>query len=77
MSETARQMNKQERLENALIGGVTDHVPASFWCHWPGDDQRTADLARSTGEFQQTYDWDVVKVTPFSAYCVADYGVAE
>jgi len=52
-------------------------VPVSLWRHWPGDDQRAADLARSTIEFQKAYDWDFVKVTPASSYCVTDYGVQD
>jgi uroporphyrinogen decarboxylase len=46
-----------------------------LWRHWPGDDQRITDFAWSTLAFQKTFDWDFVKTTPFSAYCVADYGV--
>src|SRR5690606_1947691 len=36
-----------------------------------------ADLARSTIEFQKTYDWDFVKVTPASSYCVSDHGAQD
>jgi uroporphyrinogen decarboxylase len=68
-------MNKRERLEKTLAGEAVDRVPVALWRHWPGDDQRSADLARAVVDFQRTYDWDFVKVTPFSAYCVADYGV--
>lgn len=68
-------MNKRERLENTLRGEPTDRVPVAAWRHWPGDDQRAADLAEATIHFQKTYDWDIVKVTPASTYCVADYGV--
>ncbi len=70
-------MNKRERLTKTLAGEVTDRVPVALWRHWPGDDQRAADLARSTVDFQRAYDWDLVKVTPASSYCVADYGVQD
>jgi uroporphyrinogen decarboxylase len=66
-------MHKRERLEAVLGGGRPDRVPVTLWRHWPGDDQRSADFARYTVGFQRAYDWDIVKVTPFSAYCVADY----
>lgn len=68
-------MNKRERLEKTFAGEATDRVPVALWRHWPGDDQRAADLARSTVEFQNTYDWDFVKVTAGSNYSVTDYGV--
>ena len=70
-------MNKRERLEKTIVGEATDRVPVALWRHWPGDDQRAADLARSAVEFQKTYDWDFVKVTPASSYCITDYGVQD
>jgi uroporphyrinogen decarboxylase len=70
-------MNKRERLEKTIAGEATDRVPVSLWRHWPGDDQRSADLARSIVNFQKTFDWDFVKVMPASSYCIADYGVGD
>lgn len=70
-------MNKRERLEKTIAGEATDRVPVALWRHFPGDDQRAADLAQSVVEFQRTYDWDLVKVTPASTYCVLDYGVQD
>lgn len=68
-------MNKRDRLENALAGYAVDRVPVVLWRYWPGDDQRVADFAWSTLTFQKLFDWDFVKATPYSACCVADYGV--
>jgi len=70
-------MNKRERLERCLIGESTDRVPAFLWRHFPGDDQRASDLARSTVDFQRAFDWDIVKITPAKSFCVADYGVQD
>jgi uroporphyrinogen decarboxylase len=70
-------MNKRERLEKTFAGEAADRTPAALWRHWPGDDQRAADLARSTVEFQNAYDWDFVKVTAGSNYSVTDYGVQD
>ncbi|MBZ0280355.1 MAG: uroporphyrinogen decarboxylase [Anaerolineae bacterium] len=70
-------MNKRERLTKTFAGEATDRVPVALWRHWPGDDQRSADLARSTLEFQKHYDWDFVKITPASSFCVTDYGVQD
>ncbi len=70
-------MEKRERLEKAVAGEATDRTPVALWRHWPGDDQRAADLARSTVDFQKAYDWDFVKVTPASSFCVSDYGVQD
>jgi len=70
-------MNKRERLEKSIAGEATDRIPVALWRHWPGDDQRAADLARSTIEFQTTYDWDFVNIAPAESYAVVDYGLQD
>lgn len=70
-------MNKQERLTKTIAGEASDRVPVALWRHWPGDDQRAADLAHSVVEFQKVYDWDFVNVTPASSFCVTDYGLQD
>lgn len=70
-------MNKRERLERTIAGEPTDRVPVALWRHFPGDDQRASDFVRSTVEYQQTYDWDFVNVTPANSFCVSDYGVQD
>ncbi len=70
-------MNKRERLTKTFAGESTDRTPVALWRHWPGDDQRAADLAASTIQFQKTYDWDFVKLTPSSSFCVTDFGVQD
>lgn len=70
-------MQRRERLERTFAGEETDRVPVALWRHFPGDDQRAADLARSTVDFQTAYDWDFVNLTPAAAYSVIDYGVQD
>lgn len=67
-------MTKRERLEAAIVGEPVDRPPISLWRHWPGDDQRADDLAWATLNFQQRYDFDFIKITPSSNYCLAGYG---
>ena len=40
-------LTKRERLEKAIHGEEVDRVPVALWRHWPGDDQRPADLAEA------------------------------
>ncbi len=70
-------MNKRERLEAALNGEAVDRIPASFWRHWPGDDQRPDDLADALISFQERYDWDFIRVMPDSSYAIKDWGVQD
>ncbi len=67
-------MTKRERLEATVAGEPVDRVAVALWRHWPGDDQRAEDLARSTLDFQHMFDFDFIKVTPSSNYCLAGYG---
>ncbi len=71
------QMSKRERLQATIRGEPTDRVPVALWRHFPGDDRDPAELARSIVEFQRTYDFDFVKVTPASSYCVKDWGAED
>ncbi|MCY4021608.1 MAG: hypothetical protein OXG39_19570 [Chloroflexi bacterium] len=70
-------MHKRERLERAIAGVPVDRLPLSLWRHFPGDDQRSADLARSIVNYQQEYDWDFVRVMPSNNFLVADYGIQD
>lgn len=67
-------MTKRERLAAAVAGQDVDRVPVALWRHFPGDDTSAEELARSVAAFQQTYDWDFIKLTPLSNYSVADWG---
>lgn len=70
-------LSKRERLERAIAGSEVDRVPVALWRHWPGDDQRPGDLAQATVDFQRRWDFDFVKVTPASSFCLIDYGVQD
>ncbi|MCX6028622.1 MAG: uroporphyrinogen decarboxylase [Chloroflexi bacterium] len=71
---TAR-MTRRERLLATCNGEPTDRTAVALWRHFPGDDQRPADLAAATVAWQREYDWDFIKVTPASSFCLAGWGV--
>lgn len=70
-------MNKRRRLEAALSGAPVDRAPVALWRHWPGDDRRPDTLAAAVVGWHKTFDFDFVKVTPASSYCLADWGVQD
>jgi len=70
-------MDKRERLHAALRGEAVDRIPVALWRHFPVDDQRPEDLAAATIKFQAAYDFDFVKVTPASSFCLRDWGAED
>jgi uroporphyrinogen decarboxylase len=73
----AHQLSHRARLETALAGSVVDRPPVALWRHFPVDDQVPGNLASATVEFQRAYDFDLVKVTPSSSFCVKDWGARD
>ena len=48
------QMTRRERLAATVAGEPVDRIAVALWRHFPGDDQRPADLAAATLMWQQT-----------------------
>jgi uroporphyrinogen decarboxylase len=70
-------LTHRKRIENCLSGQTPDRPPAALWRHFPVDDQTAGGLANASLVFQRTFDWDMVKVTPSSSYCLVDWGVQD
>ena len=66
-----------ERMAKCISGEKMDRPPVSLWRHFPVDDQTPEGLAAATLHFQNTYDFDFVKVTPSSSFCLQDWGVED
>lgn len=67
----------RERLQACLAGQSLDRPPVALWRHFPVDDQHPEGLAAAALHWQKTYDFDLVKVTPASSFCVRDWGVED
>lgn len=67
----------RQRLEDCLSGRSLDRVPVALWRHFPVDDQTPAGLAAATLNYQQNFDFDLVKVTPASSFCLKDWGARD
>ena len=70
-------MNHRSRMENYISGGPVDRPPVALWRHFPVDDQTPETLAAATIDYQNSYDFDLVKITPASSFCVKDWGVMD
>lgn len=67
-------MNHRARMEVCLSGGQPDRPPVALWRHFPVDDQTPGGLAAAVVDFQKNFDFDFVKVTPASSFCIKDWG---
>ncbi|MBK9926431.1 MAG: uroporphyrinogen decarboxylase [Anaerolineales bacterium] len=67
----------KERIQAAMNGELIDRPPVALWRHFPVDDQSPELLAQATLQYQQTYDFDLVKVTPASSFCLRDWGAQD
>jgi uroporphyrinogen decarboxylase len=70
-------LSHRERMRACLAGQTPDHTPVALWRHFPVDDQTPAGLARATANFQRIFDFDLIKVTPASSFCVRDWGARD
>jgi len=67
----------RERIQACIKGEILDQTPVALWRHFPVDDQSPETLAAAQIAFQHTYDFDLVKVTPASSFCVRDWGAED
>ena len=67
-------MNHKELMQRTIALEATPSTPVAFWRHFPVDDQDFASLARSTIAFQEMFDFDFIKVSPASSFCIKDWG---
>lgn len=71
-------LTHRERLRACLAGDpALDRPPVALWRHFPVDDQSPDLLAAATGNYQKQFDFDLVKVTPASSFCLRDWGVED
>lgn len=70
-------MSRRERLVATCAGQPVDRPAVALWRHFPGDDQRPDDLAAATLQWQAQYDWDFIKVSPASSFCLVDWGAED
>jgi len=51
--------------------------PVALWRHFPVDDQSPDRLAAAISNYQNSFDFDLIKVTPASSFCLRDWGLKD
>lgn len=67
-------MNREERLRAVISGKEPDRIPVSTWMHLSEHDQDPRSLAEALVAYNEKYDFDFIKMMPFGAYTVSDWG---
>lgn len=67
----------RERIQAALNGEIIDRPPVALWRHFPVDDQSPEALAEAHLHYQQNYDFDLLKITPASSFCLKGWGIED
>jgi uroporphyrinogen decarboxylase len=70
-------LTHKERIERTISGQNVDRPAVSLWRHFPVDDQNPENLSRAILQFQERFDFDFIKITSSSTYCIKDYGVED
>lgn len=70
-------MDHKAIMQSAIQREKTPYLPVAFWRHFPVDDQRPGTLAKVTLAFQEMFDFDFVKVSPPSSFCLKDWGAQD
>ncbi len=71
-------LTPRERVQACLTDDAAlDRPPVALWRHFPVDDQSPSLLTAAILDFQRRYEFDFVKVTPASSFCVKDWGVED
>jgi uroporphyrinogen decarboxylase len=70
-------LSHRERIERTISGQKVDRPAVSLWRHFPVDDQNPEELARSILNFQDRFDFDFIKITPASSFCLKDWGLLD
>ena len=67
-------MTKRARLAATIAGQPVDRPAVSVWRHFYVEETDRAGLVRAMVRWQETYDWDFLKINPRASYHVEDWG---
>jgi len=67
--------SRRDRMFAAMAGDAVDRPPMAFWGHVYDRESSAADLAASTLEQRERFDWDFVKLNPRASYHGEPWGL--
>jgi uroporphyrinogen decarboxylase len=70
----AQHRTRRERLAAAVAGRPVDRLPVSLWRHFYVEERTRQGFVEALLNWQQTYDWDFLKINARYSYHVEDWG---
>jgi len=70
----ARNLSKRERLGHTIAGRPVDRMPVALWRHFYVEETSREGLVDAMRTWQDTYDWDFLKINPRYGYHAEDWG---
>jgi len=70
-------ISHRDLIEGLIASNRIPRLPVAFWRHFPIDDQSPDRLSAATTLFQNTYDPDIIKVSPSSSFCIREWGISD
>ena len=70
-------ISHRDRINALKRNEKLNRIPIALWRHFPVDDQEPELLAEAALKFQEIYDFDLIKVTPASSFCLKDWGAED
>ena len=67
-------LTHRQLIEKCLNNETLPRTPVALWQHFPVDDQSAYTLYAATVNFQNRFDFDVIKVSPSSSFCLKGWG---
>ncbi len=67
-------LSRFDKIESAMKGITMDEVPIALWRHFPRDDLKAESLCRRHVDFQERFNFDLVKYSPSGGYPTVAFG---
>ena len=69
-----KRLSKRERLARTIAGRAVDRLPVSLWRHFYSEETSREGLVGAMRRWQETFDWDFLKINPRFGYHCQDWG---
>ena len=67
-------LSRFDKIESAMKGATMNEIPVALWRHFPKDDLKAVSLCKRHVEFQERFNFDLMKYSPSGGYPTVAFG---